>query len=545
MAPIGKISGKGAERLRSHNPLIRPISQILLCLTDRNAYQDAIKESVSWLAKRAQGKIPPSAFRGLPFDLTNQPTANPTEAVEVETEQGKAWAARLSYPDMRTPQRSWVTEIAIKQESGLTLFGARLTNVTRGEDAPYSPSVPGVILQILSKLSAEIDGEPISNEVKTIADMQDLSAFVELAESQNRQLPIVAISVDENDQGIVPESELIKRIGGACHLYKFSPDASWELTRKWDRPWSVFNKAVRIYAPRLNREEDGARRHKLLLPNNNPEWERTLTDLAIEILPRTFENRGEFSHLLRFETIRAKYLASLRKVDQLTGAISRSQVEALENEALRLQQQIEDDSAAANELLNEAARARETAEEDRNSAWAESGRLRARIATLEAALSSGKTNSDAPLEDYQKIEEWCAQHLSGHIIVLPKAIRETRRNGASSVIVKFNDALLLLRDFYVPMRRGIEGYSRIRFDEKCRELGLEESACFSTPGAIKQFPEYSIQYNGQKRWMERHLKFGQGYDLQHMFRIYFYWDDDEQVLVIGNMPTHLDNKLTN
>ena len=95
------------------------------------------------------------------------------------------------------------------------------------------------------------------------------------------------------------------------------------------------------------------------------------------------------------------------------------------------------------------------------------------------------------------------------------------------------------------MRRKIKGYTRGIFDAKCRELGVEESACFSIIGNIKNFPEYSTSYGGQKRWMDRHIKYGNGYDLNSMFRIYFYWDDEEQILIIGSMPTHLDNQLTN
>ena len=533
------------EKNRNQRPIIRPISQIILSLTDREAYLAAIQESVAWLAPRAQAKLPPSAFSGQPFDLSDIATANPTEAVSFDDGKAKYWGARLSFPDASVPQRNWVTEISIMQGNPITLFSARLTNITRGEDAPFSLSVPGVIFQILSKLSAEIDGEAISNEIKEVINENELSSFIDILENPNRQIPIIAMAVDAAGQGIIPENMLVKRLGGACHIYKISEYASKKFTNEWGRQWSVFNKALRIYSPKLSRDDDNYRRHKLFLPQNNTEWEKALDSLAFEILPRTFEVRHEFSNLSRFESLRARFLSEQRKTRQLVGEIASSQIQALENEALRLQQRIEEDDAAARELLWDAAKAREVAEYERNEARSEVARLRVRISLIEDALNSGTRITDEMLSDYNNFEEWCAKHLAGHIVVIPKAIRETRKHGNVNMVHKILNTLLMLRDYYVPMRRKVDGYDRATFDSKCKELGVEESACFATTGNIKNFPEYSISYGSQKRWMDRHIKYGHGYDLNSMFRIYFCWDDEEQILFIGNMPTHLDNRLTN
>lgn len=99
------------EKNRNQRPIIRPISQIILSLTDREAYLAAIQESVAWLAPRAQAKLPPSAFSGKPFDVSDIATANPTEAVSFDDGKAKYWGARLSFPDASVPQRNWVTEI--------------------------------------------------------------------------------------------------------------------------------------------------------------------------------------------------------------------------------------------------------------------------------------------------------------------------------------------------------------------------------------------------------------------------------------------------
>jgi hypothetical protein len=42
-----------------------------------------------------------------------------------------------------------------------------------------------------------------------------------------------------------------------------------------------------------------------------------------------------------------------------------------------------------------------------------------------------------------------------------------------------------------------------------------------------------------------HFKNGNGTDNSSQARIYYHWDEDDGVLVIGNMPSHLPNSHTN
>jgi hypothetical protein len=90
-----------------------------------------------------------------------------------------------------------------------------------------------------------------------------------------------------------------------------------------------------------------------------------------------------------------------------------------------------------------------------------------------------------------------------------------------------------------PGQARYDAYSR-----QLQELGLEDQPCFSQNGAIERFPEYSVTYESKKYWCNDHIKYGSGYDPKRMFRIYYYWHAADEILLIGHMPTHLDNKLT-
>jgi hypothetical protein len=57
---------------------------------------------------------------------------------------------------------------------------------------------------------------------------------------------------------------------------------------------------------------------------------------------------------------------------------------------------------------------------------------------------------------------------------------------------------------------------------------------------------YSVPYgNDDTRVLYDHFKYGNGYDNANQFRMYYFWDVERKRLVIGKMPSHLRNNLTN
>ena len=103
----------------------------------------------------------------------------------------------------------------------------------------------------------------------------------------------------------------------------------------------------------------------------------------------------------------------------------------------------------------------------------------------------------------------------------------------------------MLRDFYVPMRRFPGGEKREAYLNELARLGLDDSPCFGNPNDIRGFPEYRVSYRREEVWCNDHIKYGSGYNSRAMFRIYYYWHKEDQILLIGHMPTHLDNMRTN
>ena len=80
------------------------------------------------------------------------------------------------------------------------------------------------------------------------------------------------------------------------------------------------------------------------------------------------------------------------------------------------------------------------------------------------------------------------------------------------------------------------------YEDALAALQLEESA--TGEGSRSDSDQYTVQYGGRRKSLDRHLKKGVTHDPRYCFRLYFFWDDEAQVAVVGWMPSHLDNSMT-
>jgi hypothetical protein len=248
----------------------------------------------------------------------------------------------------------------------------------------------------------------------------------------------------------------------------------------------------------------------------------------------------------RFEDIRqiaaAEEREAARKQAATEGellALYQQDNDALRAEIDRQKSDIEETLGLNNQLL-------EAAERERDEVRADVFALRSRVQVLEAALKNrGDVLQTGPLDSYADIDEWTRKHLAGHIWIAPKAIRETEKKGAFENLKLFEQTLVLLRDFFVPMKRQPGREKRESYEARLRQLHLEDERSFAQVGAIEKFPAYAVTYDSKRFWCNDHIKCGGGYDPRYMFRIYYHWHSDDQILLIGHMPTHLDNKVTN
>ena len=159
-------------------------------------------------------------------------------------------------------------------------------------------------------------------------------------------------------------------------------------------------------------------------------------------------------------------------------------------------------------------------------------------------MAAGERPSEIPipnvLDDFQ---EWSEKHLTGIVELHNRAFQGVKKSQYQDNRFLY-EALLLLRNHYVPMRREPSDAARKAYDDECNRLGLEESGTISKERLGEQGDTYVVKYAGKRRILDRHLKKGSSKDQRNCFRLYFFWDEDSEQAVVGWLPSHLDTRQT-
>lgn len=528
---------------------VRAVSQVTFQIKSDDAaacFEQVRNETLGWVARRAGRPLPKEAWAGKSFDLQDV-GAQRTAATALQNP--RYWAARLDDADRNVPQRTWITEIGIGiRNSAEVLVGCRLYCVALGENPAYSATVPGFVRQIASKQSAAIDGRRLSEDpwlIDSHLQTDELATFLCLP---NRVHPVIIVTegIDAEDP-VVDERSLASAVLGVAHVVRLSSNASYHLTRRLGKEFSVFDRAVRTYRAGFDPDVDEPTSHPLAFARSIAGWESEG--------PRAFErfltqqamwqsvSRGDLERdVPSFASVVVRAAQEARTVARIEGQ-SDSELLAIASEEIKeLEGRAEEDRRTFDGLLVEAEKERDSAQATADGARSEAASLRARVAHLEHALTlQGPVKPTRIPESLDELGEWASLNLAGSVVVLNRALRAAKKSTFEKLSLAY-DALLVLRDFYVPMRRGGEDGQKEAYSRRLKELGLEESASFAGARAGEQGDEYFVNYAGRPRELDRHLKGSNSRDTRFGFRLYFFWDEDTQQVVVGSLPTHLSTR---
>lgn len=531
-----------STRVRPATPIIRSVSQATFEISGDGAFEQAIREAVIWMRRRNPA-IPWGATEGGAFEIGGGGHA-PAQAVTLQQDGARIWAASLDDPDKTVAGRTWVTEVTVAEQAGRTLFGTRLINVTRGEGSAFVPSLPGISRQIVNLLPATADQLSLTDGARRVATTDEVDELIALLDDPARQLPVLVVA-DALDRPLFAAPNLLaKRLAGACHVISLDAEGAWELTRRIGRQLSVFDGAARLYRSGFFSDRSDPFDHPLWIARaGSSQAERT--DLLVSYVLAASITTSSKDDYPRFDAIRhfaaAEAIASRRATASDTDL---SQLFEAENERLAEEYRT---------LRNEFDQWLDSAESDGARVEHEIAELKSDLArarsqndSLRLALTSGRLAAmRAPLSDYSEFETWARDNLSTNIWIAPKALKEIEKHGIFDDPSTLGEALYMLDELYVPMRRTPGDDKHAAYHSRRVELRCEDEPCFKRRNDIKQFPEYQVIYQGEKYWCDEHIKWGGGTDPRKYFRIYYHWNADDQILLIGHLPSHLDNNLTN
>lgn len=555
-----RISSKAAAQVRDRPAsvgrfTVRGVSQVALRVPAQRVgaggFERAVDEVLAWLGRKVGASLPAAARARRAFDMRE---AGAQRATAVVLNDPKFWACRFDDPDTSVASRTWVTEVAIGQaEAGELLIGCRLLCCSRGDDVRrYHRSVPALVKGVVARVGgAQLDGLDVTTAARRVESRGEVEWLVDLLGQDRRRSDVVVVSLPEGSgdprKAMIDADRLQSRLQGIAHVFVLPGPASFDLSDAVGKNLSVFRQAVRIYRPGLRPWSDEQSRHPLFLAEGPNGWvhrANKLEDVIIEgTLERTVRGIAGDDDVPGFAWVsdlahnaeRARLLAEGASDAQLLGLFER------ENEDLK--RQLEEQRREYEALLITAEQERDAAEATADGARATAFDRLLRIRTLEERLSASSESEDVtPIPgSLEGLEEWCREHLAGEVEVLRRATQAARKSDFADVELIYK-ALLLLRDAYVPMRRSPSPDRHARWQEGLKQLQLEDALTGDGP---KYAPDdYSVLYGGQRRALVRHLKGRDSRDRKYGFRMYFFYDEEEGVAVVGHLPEHLDNRST-
>jgi hypothetical protein len=530
------------------------------------AVSAARKNILEWVTKRSDETLPVEAFSGSAFSLA-------LGHCDVLSDGG-IWAMRFDTADDAVREelgveRRWRTEAVLADIGGSAIFTTRLSVVTAVSGVPFFRSAPAVVRELAVKPGILFDGLSSNDEIASSA--HQLVAF--LARSDRR--PVIAIADNEDGTESIANRILKDHFVGFAHVIRICPDVAWAITKSLGREWSVFNGAIRLFMPGMNPDAEDYRKHPICLKGSLPTDRQGWSVFRNRMLDRLLaisSARADLDDLApSFNAInnhlRAVQLAEASKAARVA-AVSLDQATTSEDKALAQAAQIEALNAeidlyrAQTESVKaqvlEVSQDRDLAYEVNEDLEQELDRLKSQIfgitarnRSLEAKLAeSGSTGFEdfAPLSSYDDLEEWAEKYFAGRLVVLPKAVRACKK-GEYEDLDRISNCIALLAMQYVDMRRGLDG-SGSRYREKCDELRIEISPVGEALKNHRYREQFVAPYLRATVELDMHLAPAVGtsergsWDPKRTFRIYFAWDDEQEVVLLGSLPGHLTTSMT-
>lgn len=395
------------------------------------------------------------------------------------------------------------------------------------------PHVPGVVRQIIGTPGVWSGNYKLVDQPLRIDSSHAADIFIRALLDPSRKLPIIALSTVEDTsepgQFSLDAKTLAQACAGLAIVATLSSDASWALTEQFGKQLSVYNGAARVYLPGFTEDANPFGGHELLLPHGfeKPEIaERALTRLRWIAANGSVRRLQLGVDLRAFSALKAQELQRRQVALQNAGATVREQLDAattrielLENqiqEAIDCQQQFSD--------LHQEAEQRAENSETQVRAYA------FRIQQLLDQLSSSGVTPDAQFglpESWNDFANWCDVNLAGRVILSPQA-RRSIKGAIFEDVKQAARALLWLANSYRDVKAG-GGEGSLRDVQV--ENGVINAHCGNDT--------YDIDWQGKSHEVAWHLKNGGNTrDPARCRRVYYFWDESSQQVVIASIPAH-------
>lgn len=532
-----------------------PIVAVVARLGSAGTLAEARSVACNWLRKK-KFKLPRDESGD--FEIEGTDTGNHAIAVGVPG----VWAMQADTVDVTNPARRWRVEMVLVDAQPSPAVSVTLTSIAPADQVAPEPSVPTLVSQLIERvglLDTE-SGEALSAEPIVVDGPKQLHHLLASLQSASRRMPVVVLStyrkLDQPAHLLDPVG-LSRRMRGIAKVYVLSREMSWGLTDALSKRFAVAGASVRLFRPGFTPEDDPAR---------HPQWgpdvlhaqnlnltalsgllEREAADASLralkqeDVIPPFDRVRAE---VLKRQIEQARKQAAIAATAPNPVAEQSNALQAALDDETKLREMFEEDNHKQQQIIEQLRGELDQVATDREGWRAREYHLESRIKELVQKLREADIDDSVEFPgNWDELENWCRQHLGDRVVVTPKAISAARSSKFENVPYCY-EVLLFLAETYVPCRRGVLEGGGARLEEEKLRLGVDISKVGQAADMHRLQDTYSVAYKGGTVPLNMHVSGSSHRDPRKTFRVYFYWDDVGQCVVVGWFPGHLENRMT-
>jgi hypothetical protein len=496
------------------------------------AATEARTEILKWAEKRTGGRLPSLAWDHKDFE--HLAGGRNCTVARIDDDARDIWAIRADDPDKNIAQRVWTTEAIVGSRHGQRpLFSLRLLVSSPEQELMIEPAVPGLVHQLASKSGLYLGPDQLVPEPWIVESDDDADQLLVKLVDPTRKVPIIVLTVPElsNDltRPLVDPVPIARATLGIAIVVVLPAQFTWALTERFGKRLSVFNGAVRVYLSGFAEDANPYGGHELVLadrlstPDKASQISAWLRQKAATESLRRFRLGQD---VLSFSAVRELSLDSKRIRLEQEGATETEQLSAAQAQIATLKEDLKKEQEEQRWILDEHKLAEERAQIAEAQLTAASYRIQQLIGQLNARGESPDTNIPLPML-WGDFVDWCEQNLVGRVLLSARARREVKAPQFKDVGTAARCLLWLANDYRERRISGGDGDLRVQI-----ESGIQNDRC----GA----DSFQTDWRGTRADVEWHIKNGGNTrDPSRCLRIYYFWDDASQQVVVASMPAHI------
>jgi hypothetical protein len=514
-------------------------------------FAEARCQCLMWLGNRMRKEVgksfPRAAFDGGAFEISQHGQLYAATSVD----DLDLWAATMEHPDSDVPTRAWATDLALRQVDSEVHFTIRLMCSTSVKVVSVPRrSIPRIVFDLAERLGLD-DMLPVNNKPLAVESDADLDLLQVAISDAQRRLPVVLVS--ETDPAarkdlnvaefVIDPTFLAKELKGLALVAYMSRAAGYSWTKRVGKAWSCYNGAIRTYRPGVDFGIDTPVRHPAAMADEITYWRHEdpvdqQTTYGEKAFIRFLKEKMFYtlaSRSLRMEDyLFYRHARSLNIQQQLSNADGIVELKSYHNEEV---QKLQEELAF---VYGENSKQDQQIEELRQRTFYLNSRLDQYRRQLQVA---GTADAEIPIPSaLDELDAW-QHHLEGQVVIAAKAIREAEKSQYEDPKLVYQ-ALLLLGNEYREMRLS-GGEHKDRFGARLKQLGLTISGSITKSRAGEQGEEYRANHPtipSKRIFLDEHLRKGNDHDQRRCLRIYFTWDPQEKLVIVGWLPSHLTTR---